>query len=391
MNDAPGETVLTFNGGSSSLKFGLFEVRAGDATVLLAGEIETLGAGSVRLHAADATGSTMADRRLGDAAPDSWAGHVVDLLDRSCGHRPSVIGHRLVHGGPALSAPVRIDAAVLRELDRARGFAPLHIPQALATIRTTQEHFPHCRQVACFDTAFHAAMPAVASTLPLPAALRDQGLRRYGFHGLSCQSIVRQLGADLPERLIVAHLGNGASVTAIRAGRSVDTSMGLTPTGGIIMGRRSGDLDPGLLLHLMREHGYGAAALERLVDHESGLFGISGLDSDMRRLNDAAPANPAAALAIAMFCRSLGKAIAGMAHVLGGVDLIVFTGGIGEHDPGVRATVAGELAWLGATLDPARNRAGGGRISADGAGLILRVLPAQEDRQIALLSASLTA
>jgi acetate kinase len=381
-------TILTFNGGSSSLKFGLFEVGDATATPLLTGEIEIAGGGAVRLHAADTAGRTHIDHSLGTAPPDSWTGHVVDLLDRAALPPPTAIGHRLVHGGPDLLAPVRIDAAVLGQLGAVASFAPLHIPAALATIRATQQHYPNRPQIACFDTGFHATMPAVASTLPLPAALRAQGLRRYGFHGLSCESIVRQLGRDVPERLIIAHLGNGASVSAVRAGRSIDTSMGLTPTGGLIMGRRTGDLDPGVLLHLLRNCGYTADTLATLVDRESGMLGVSGIDGDLRRLNAAAATQPAAALAIAMFCHALVKMLAAMAGALGGVDMVVFTGGIGEHDPSVRATVCSALGWIGVALDPARNDAHAVTISSDTARVAVRVLPSREDAQIALHSAA---
>ncbi|MGY2736325.1 acetate/propionate family kinase [Sphingomonas sp. UYP23] len=381
-------TILTFNGGSSSLKFGLFRVADATAEPLLTGEIETAGGGAVRLHAATAAGRWHVDHSLGEAAPETWTGHVVALLDRSDLPAPVAIGHRLVHGGPDLLAPTLITDAVLDQLERVRSFAPVHIPAALATIRAARRHFPQCPQIACFDTAFHATMPAVASTLPLPKTLRDQGLRRYGFHGLSCESIVRQLDKDVPERLIIAHLGNGASVTAVRAGRSVDTSMGLTPTGGLIMGRRTGDLDPGILLHLLRDGGYTVETLATLVDRESGMLGISGIDSDLRRLNGAAPTQPAAALAIAMFAHSLAKMLAAMTCSLGGVDMIVFTGGIGEHDVGVRATAAAALGWMGVSLDPARNAAGAQTISSAASHVALRVLAAQEDAQIALHSAA---
>ncbi|MET3759678.1 acetate/propionate family kinase [Sphingomonas sp. UYEF23] len=384
-----GTVILTFNGGSSSLKFGLFDVAEGKAEPLLMGEIETEGGGAVRLHAASATGRFHVDHSLGEAAPGSWIGHVVDVLERSDLPAPAAIGHRLVHGGPRLLAPVLIDDAVLDQLEGVRSFAPVHIPAALATIRAAQGHFPGCPQIASFDTSFHTTMPSVASTLPLPKPLRDQGVRRYGFHGLSCESIVRHLGPALPERLIIAHLGNGASVTAVRAGRSIDTSMGLTPTGGLIMGRRTGDLDPGILLHLLRDCGYTPATLATLVDRESGMLGISGIDSDLRRLNAAAPTEPDAALAIAMFGHSLAKMLAAMACSLGGVDMIVFTGGIGEHDCGVRATAATALAWMGVALDPARNAAGAETISGDSSRVVLRVLAAQEDAQIALHSADL--
>lgn len=385
--DPAATPILTFNGGSSSLKFGLFAVAGSHAEPLVRGEIESEGDGVVRFRASDAAGTLLADEPLDQGDPIGWTGRVVALLDRLALPRPAAIGHRLVHGGPDLFAPVLIDADVLGQIEHARRFAPIHIPAALATIRATQRHFPDCAQVACFDTYFHRTMPEVASTLPLPVALRDQGLRRYGFHGLSCESIVRQLGPDLPERLIIAHLGNGASVTAVRAGRSIDTSMGLTPTGGLIMGRRTGDLDPGILLHLLRDCGYTTDTLGALVDRESGMLGISGIDSDLRRLNDAAPGAPAARLAIAMFCQALGKTLAAMTYALGGVDMIVFSGGIGEHDAGVRATIGEGLGWIGVVLAPAANAASAATISSPGSRVVLRVVASQEDAQIALHSA----
>ena len=235
----------------------------------------------------------------------------------------------------------------MQQLVAANVFAPLHTPAALSVIRFAQEHFRDLPQAACFDTAFHAALPEVARVLSIPKEFQSEGLQRYGFHGLSCESIVRQLGDDLPSRLVIAHLGNGASVTAVKDGKSIDTSMGLTPTGGVIMGTRSGDLDPGVLLYLMREKKFDAARLEELVDHRSGLIGISGIGSDMRRLHEAAASNPHARLAIQMFCYSVRKQVAAMIAVLEGVDLIVFTGGIGEHDEEVRAEICDGLSWFG--------------------------------------------
>ena len=259
----------------------------------------------------------------------------------------AAVGHRVVHGGPKLLRHCLIDGGVLTQLQGAIPFAPLHIPSALAVIRFAQANFPNRPQVACFDTSFHAEMPDVASTLPIPKALRSEGIRRYGFHGLSCESIVHQLAGNLPPRLIVAHLGNGASVTAIQNGQSVDTSMGLTPTGGVIMGTRTGDLDPGVLMYLMREKKLGTDALEDLVDHKSGLLGISDLDGDMRRLHVAASTTDVARLAIEMFCYSARKQIAAMIAALGGVDMVVFTGGIGENDEVARAMICEGLAWAG--------------------------------------------
>jgi acetate kinase len=223
-----------------------------------------------------------------------------------------------VHGGPKLRQHCLIDDPVVRQLEAATAFAPLHTPAALSVIRFAQEHFPGLPQVACFDTTFHAGLPEVARVLPIAKELKSEGIQRYGFHGLSCDSIVHQLANDLPERLVIAHLGNGASVTAVKGGKSIDTSMGLTPTGGVIMGTRSGDLDPGVLVYLMREKKFDAAMLENLVDHRSGLLGISGVGSDMRRLHEAASSNADAQLAIQMFCYSVRKQVAAMIAVLDG-------------------------------------------------------------------------
>jgi acetate kinase len=267
----------------------------------------------------------------------------------------------------------------MSQLKDAIPFAPLHIPTALDIIHFARVKFPGLPQAACFDTSFHADMPDVARTLPLPKVLRSEGIRRYGFHGLSCESIVHQLANHLPSRLIVAHLGNGASITAIRNGHSVDTSMGLTPTGGVIMSTRTGDLDPGVLVYLMREKQLDAAALEGLVDRQSGLLGISGLDGDMRRLHAAGPSNDNARLAIEMFCYSVRKQIAAMIAVLGGVDMVAFTGGIGENDEVARAMICEGLSWagIGQPERPSwivRDTIPGNNVC---------VLPSQEDEQIA--------
>ena len=237
--------------------------------------------------------------------------------------------------------------------------------------------------MACFDPTFHAQLPDVACVLPIARDLQAAGIQRYGFHGLSLESIVRQLGSGLPNRVVVAHLGNGCSITAIKGGKSIDTSMGLTPTGGVIMGTRSGDLDPGVLVYLMREKNLDATMLEALVDHRSGLLGISGVASDMQRLHEAAQSNPDARLAIEMFCYSVRKQIAGMIAVLGGLDLLVFTGGIGENDAKVRAAICGGLSWFGISLDETRNRSAADPISDASSHCLVRVLASQEDEQIA--------
>jgi acetate kinase len=368
--------VLALNSGSSSLKFGLYDVQTAAAVPLLRGEAETIGQASSRFRAEDAQGRVVVSEH--EAIVDQGAAmvRVARLLAALALPAPAAIGHRIVHGGPTLRRHCRIDESVLRELQAAVAFAPLHMPAALAVIRFAAEHFAGVAQVACFDTTFHAGMPAVASTLPIPRQWRAAGIQRYGFHGLSCESIVRQLGADLPGRLLIAHLGNGASVTAVRAGVSVDTSMGLTPSGGLIMGTRSGDLDPGVLIYLMREKGLDAGALEDLVDHRSGLLGISGLSGDMRRLHEHAAASADARLAIEMFCYAVRKQLAAMAAVLGGAGLIVFTGGIGENDAAVRDAICSGLPGL-STGTGAGNSGG------------VRVVASQEDEQIALHTAAL--
>lgn len=353
--------VLTLNSGSSSLKFGLYRIDDAAPEALLTGAAE---GSTVR---ASKGGKSLPDIILPAASPEDEIGAIRTLLAASKAPAPDAVGHRIVHGGPRLRQHCLIDAGVLRELRDVTALSPLHAPAALKMIGEAREAWPDTPQVACFDTVFHAELPEIARTLPVPLALRDEGVRRYGFHGLSCESIVHQLGRDVPPRLIIAHLGNGASVTAVLNGRSVDTSMGLTPSGGVIMGTRSGDIDPGLLLYLLREKKLDGAALEELIDRHSGMLGVSGLSGDMRLLRAAAPANPAAALAAAMFSMSVAKQIAAMAVSLGGADMLVLTGGIGEHDEVTRATIRRHLALAGI-------------LEADDA---VRVLPSQEDEQIA--------
>jgi acetate kinase len=359
----PGSTILALNSGSSSLKFGLYEVGLSATEMLLSGEAEAIGGKDGGFHAQDSNGNSV----LSEAASLPNAREAIIRIGRLLADTdlpvPSAVGHRVVHGGPQLRQHCLIGDGVLRQLVAANVFAPLHTPAALSVIRFAQEHFPDLPQAACFDTAFHAALPEVARVLPIPKEFQSEGLQRYGFHGLSCESIVRQLGDDLPGRLVIAHLGNGASVTAVKDGKSIDTSMGLTPTGGVIMGTRSGDLDPGVLLYLMREKKFDVARLEELVDHRSGLMGISGIASDMRRLHEAAASNADARLAIQMFCYSVRKQVAAMIAALEGVDLIVFTGGIGEHDEEVRAEICDGLSCFG--VGP------------------VRVFTSQEDEQIA--------
>jgi acetate kinase len=354
--------ILALNSGSSSLKFGLYCVESSRIEMLLSGEAESIGGEKGHREAI-----VRIERRLADSRMQA----------------PDAIGHRIVHGGPKLRQHCLIDDSVVRQLEAAAAFAPLHTPSALSVIRFAREHFPGVPQVACFDTTFHTELPEVARVLPVPKDLQLEGIQRYGFHGLSCESIVRQLAGDLPARVVIAHLGNGASVTAVMGGISIDTSMGLTPTGGVIMGTRSGDLDPGVLVYLMRAKKFDAAALEELVDHRSGLLGISGVDSDMRRLHEAASLNPDARLAVEMFCYSVRKQIAAMIAALDGIELLVFTGGIGENDAEVRAAICGGLSWIGVSLDEGRNRSANNPVNKPASRCEVRVLASQEDEQIA--------
>jgi acetate kinase len=336
--------VLALNSGSSSLKFGLFRVSDAWAEAVISGGAETAGAGKRSFWARDSAGGQLASETDSGLDQEGALQRIGEIVSA---HAPDAVGHRIVHGGPRLRRHSLIDASVLRNLESAAAFAPLHVPQALSVLRLARARFPRCPHVACLDTAFHADLPDVARVLPLPAALRPEGIERYGFHGLSCESIVHRLGSGLPERLVIAHLGGGASVTAVQRGRSVDTTMGLTPSGGTIMATRCGDLDPGVLIYLMREKGFDAAKLEELVDHRSGLIGISALSGDMRRLREAAASDAGARLAIRMFCQSVRKHVAAMIAVLEGIDMLVFTGGIGEHDAESRAEICEGLAWAG--------------------------------------------
>jgi acetate kinase len=368
--------VLALNSGSSSLKFGLYSVGAAKAELLLTGEAEAIGGEGSQFHAQD----LRSNARLAETAPIADQRDAITrigkFLDDSRAPAPIAIGHRVVHGGPKLRQHCLIDEQVLHQLEVASPFAPLHTPAALSVIRFARERFSALPQIACFDTTFHIDLPDVARVLSIPRELRSEGIQRYGFHGLSCESILHQLGDNPPGRLIIAHLGNGASVTAVRNGKSIDTSMGLTPSGGLVMGTRSGEIDPGVLIYLMREKKMDAAMLEEMIDHRSGLLGISGISSDMRRLHEAASTSADARLAIDMFCYSVRKQIAAMIAVLGGVDLIVFTGGIGENDGDVRGAICGGLNWAGVFLEDERGDGSTPQCR-------VRVLASQEDEQIA--------
>jgi len=378
------QTILVINTGSSSLKFGTYVEKGGDEQLQIDGLADGIGRDTGKLTLKDGHGKVLRseDRRFAseDEALDQAAQWLGDLTQ----DKPSAIGHRVVHGGPNLVTHQIITPAVLDQLRACVHFAPLHIPLALGLIEKSERSYPGIPQFACFDTAFHRTIPEVASRFALSRELFDEGIRRYGFHGLSYESIVRQIGSDLPARTVIAHLGSGASLAAVLHGQSVDTTMGLTPTGGIPMATRSGDLDPGVLLYMLRVKGMDADTLEDLLNHKSGLTAISGGKADMRELESAADSgDQLAQLAIEIFCYAIRKVIASYAAVLGGLDLLVFSGGIGEHSERVRTNVCDGLGFLRLDLDQAANRSHASVISAGQSSTNVRVLPSREDLQIA--------
>jgi acetate kinase len=378
--------IAVLNAGSSSIKFALYGTGHHGA-LLYRGQIEGIGV-SPHLKAADASGCVVAEQRWPGGALDHH-GATAEILtlgrELLAGRPVLAFGHRVVHGGTEFSQPARIDPAVMAALAKLVPLAPLHQPHNLAPIEAISTAAPHIPQVACFDTAFHRTQPALAQEFALPRELTAVGVRRYGFHGLSYDFIVsrlRELDPDLARRrLVIAHLGNGASLCAVHEGRSIASTMGFTAVDGLMMGTRSGALDPGVLLYLMQERGLDAKGIEDLIYRQSGLLGVSGISSDMRTLRQSA--SPAAGEAIALFVYRIVREIGSLAAALGGVDGMVFTAGIGENDPATRAEVAAGCGWLGLALDADRNAEGQGAISRDGAAVTVLVVPTDEERMIA--------
>ncbi len=380
----PDLSTLVINTGSSSLKCGLYVDRDGDEQLLLDGSADGIGRNSGKIELKDAQGRVLRSENLSFASEGDALDHVAKWLAQLSPEKPRAIGHRIVHGGPRLVAHQRITPGVLQELQACVHFAPLHIPLALELIDRAERSYPDVPQFACFDTAFHQSMPEAAARFALPGELFEEGIRRYGFHGLSYESIVHQLDANLPSRTVIAHLGSGASLAAVKDRRSVDTSMGLTPTGGIPMATRSGDLDPGVLLYLLRVKHMNADSLESLLNHDSGLTALSDGKQDMRDLEAAADSGDRQAqLAIEVFCASVRKAIAAYAAVLDGLDLLVFAGGIGEHSARIRKNVCEGLRFLGISLNQDANQRHIPMISVQHSRVRVAIVSSQEDRQIA--------
>lgn len=389
------DDLLVLNAGSSSLKFALYTQPPGNAdpALTLRGQIAGIGV-SPRLQAADSAGRPLpfqiTDRSIQDHH-DALA-LLFDWLERN-GHGTDLAcaGHRVVHGGTRFSAPARITPEIVEQLAAIEALAPHHQPHNVAAIRAVAERLPDLTQVACFDTAFHATQPAEAKHLGLPRRYADRGLQRYGFHGLSYESVVFNLPrlaglsserAPLPRRLVIAHLGNGASMCAVENGHSIATTMGFSTLDGLIMGTRSGSLDPGALLHLMRTEGMDLVQLEDLLYNRSGLLGLSGgLSSDMRSL--LASDDPAAKAAVAQYCYQIRRHLGSLAAALNGLDAFVFTGGIGENAAAVRAAVCRDADWLGIILDEAANGAGGPLITAPESRVPVWVMATEEELTIA--------
>jgi len=378
--------ILTINCGSSTLKFELFEATDGERSVAR-GVVDRIGDhGSVELFSegGESTVRSIAAANHGEAARQAvWVLDSSSLLEGL-----EAVGHRVVHGGARFSGPALLDARAEEAIEELAQVAPLHNGPALAAIRAVREALgPGMPQVAAFDTAFHSRMPRVARLFALPRQLADEGVLRYGFHGLSYEYVMGELRALDPEvaagRVVIAHLGNGASMAAVRGGVGVDTTMGFTPAGGLAMGTRPGDLDPGVLLHLLRSKEIPPDALNDLVNLESGLLGVSGTSADMRDLLSREANDPRAAEAVALFCYQAKKFLGALAAALGGLDTLVFTGGIGEHAAAVRWRICEGLQFLGIRLDARRNAAHVPVISQDDGPVTVRVIPTDENLMIA--------
>jgi acetate kinase len=380
--------ILALNAGSSSIKFALYEIGgAGEPEPLAKGQIAGLDAQRL-FTAEDSSGAKLTDRRLapGDGAHDAVLGELIDWVEAYlAGRSLAAAGHRIVHGGLDFVSPVRITPDVIRALDQLTPLAPLHQPLSLAPIRALAALRPDLPQVACFDTAFHHDLQPPVRSFALPAAYEASGIRRYGFHGISYEFIAGRLREISPalavQRVVVAHLGSGCSLCAMRDGKSLDTTMGFTALDGLMMGTRCGAIDPGILLYLMQARGMSVASLEHLLYHESGLLGVSGISADMQTL--LASDDPRAAEAVELFVFRISREIAAMANTLGGLDCIVFTGGIGEHAGQVRAQVCDRLAWLGVEIDRASNDMGADLVSSEHSRIGVRVIATNEEMTIA--------
>jgi acetate kinase len=384
----PSLPVLVLNSGSSSIKFSVYEAGGGERRKLHEGAVDGIGTDQGKFWIKDAEGNKPIDQT--PALPNRAAAFklVSDALNSSAFPAPAAIGHRMVCGGPTVQENQRITPALIDEMERYKAFAPLHTPIATYIMRESLRLFPGVPNFVCLDSYFHRTMPSVATHMPIPEEYSAMGVRRYGAHGISCESIVYQLEPNVPKKLIVAHLGNGASISAIQGGKSLDTSMGLTPTGGIVSGTRTGDIDPGVLLFILRKIAETARSasdaadqLETVASGKSGLLGMSDLSNDMRDLRDAIETgNVKARLAVDKFTWTIARWIGSYVAELNGLDMLVFTGGIGVNDIAGRAEICAGLGALGIVIDPVRNNVRGEAvISAENSAVTVRVIPPAED------------
>jgi acetate kinase len=379
------EYVICLNTGSSSLKFALYELKHPES-VVLSGSVENIGSKDGRIKT-DRKGHLASDQSLAVPTHEKAVFAALDTLSRTKLPAPVACVHRIVHGGPDLVEPVFIDERVMTELKRLTSLAPLHIPNELAAISAATRAFPEVPQIGCFDTAFHQRMPEVAKRLPLPQRLWQDGIRRYGFHGLSYESIVADLGPELKGRSIIAHLGNGCSMVALKDRIPLDTTMGLTPTGGLMMGTRSGDLDPGVLFYLMRKSSgraqHSPARAERILNDDSGLLGVSGISRNMEKLIEVESRSVAAKEAIELFCHCAVKFIGSLSMVLGGLDHLVFTGGMGEKSPEIRKRICKGLSLIDVRIDSIRNESNAEIVSHESSRCVVRAHPTHENLMMA--------
>lgn len=381
------ESVLTINGGSSSIKFALYQIGEPPEPTLV-GKIDRIGSSGTNLTFNDTSRGEQGSRSIEAADHSSAANFLIDWLEQQVGFtHVRAVGHRVVHGMKH-TEPERVSQALLDELQRISSYDPDHLPREIELIEAFRRRYPQLPQVACFDTAFHHTLPRVAQLLPIPRRFDARGIRRYGFHGLSYAYLMQQLaqvaGTQAAQgRVILAHLGNGASLAAVRDGRSIDTSMGFTPTGGLTMGTRTGDLDPGVAWYLMQSENLTPQQFNQLINHESGLLGVSETSSDMRDLIGHEATDVRAAEAVALFCYQVKKWIGAYAAALGGLDTLVFAGGIGENAPAVRARICDGLEFLGIEIDEKRNATNADVISAQTGRVAVRVMHTDEEVMIA--------
>jgi acetate kinase len=375
-------SILSLNAGSSSLKFAVFHMASGSERALASGEASGVGQGGGRIALKTENRGVVVDR------PGEFPSHaqamkaMLVLLGENGLDRFDGAGHRMVHGGRDLFEPQKVDKSLVERLREVVAFAPLHLPSQIAIIESLAQHSPRLAQVTCFDTAFHRSIPEAARRFALPRFLFDEGILRYGFHGLSYEFVVNALGTKLGRRAVIAHLGSGASMVALKDGKPIDTSMGLTPSGGFMMGTRSGDLDPGILLYLL-ERGWTGERITDTIEHHSGLAGVSGVSSDMRILLERRRSDARAAEAVDMFCYQAQKFVGAFAAALGGLDSLVFTGGIGEHAAEVRKEICAGLNFLGINLEEALNSAHARVISTADSDCTVRVIATNEELMVA--------